>query len=124
MFITLKSQHTLAYFQFCSRTVCYTLIMSPEKDENQLLRDLVLENQRLLTENNQLLRTLNRRSIWSFWVRVAWSLFLIGVPFILYYYIIEPYFESFGSSFETFQQGLQEIPGWKQFYEAAKGGSN
>ena len=46
---------------------------------------------------------------------------IIGIPFVFYYYVIEPYFSSLGSSFQTFQDGLQEVPGWKQFYEAVGG---
>jgi len=81
----------------------------------------MLENQRLLTENNQLLKKLNRRSVLSFWFRLVWLMFIIGLPFVLYFYVLEPYFNSFGSSFQTFQDGLQEVPGWKQFYAAMKG---
>ncbi|MCB9815339.1 hypothetical protein H6789_02570 [Candidatus Nomurabacteria bacterium] len=95
--------------------------MVPDKDEHQLLQELLLENQRLLTENNQIIKKLNRRSIWSFWFRVVWFLIIIGAPFLVYFYIIEPYFTSLGSSFATFQTGLQEVPGWKQFYEAMRG---
>ena len=91
--------------------------MIPENDDCQALRELVLENQRLITENNRLLKRMHRMSIWSFWIRLGWTLFLIGAPFVLYYYVLQPYFESFGSSFEAFQSGLQEVPGWKQFYE-------
>lgn len=93
--------------------------MLPNKDEHQLLQELMLENQRLLTDNNQLLKKMYRRSVINFWFRIASTLIFIGVPFVLYYYVIEPYFENMGSSFSTFQEGLQEIPGWKQFYEAS-----
>lgn len=96
--------------------------MLPDKSEHQLLHELILENQRLLTENNQLLKKLNRRSVLSFWFRVFWFLFIIGIPFVLYFYVIEPYFTSLGSSFQTFQAGLQEVPGWKQFYAAMSKG--
>jgi Trk-type K+ transport system membrane component len=92
----------------------------PNKDEHQLLQELILENQRLLSDNNQLLRKMYRSSVLSFWLRIISTLFFIGAPFVLYYYVIEPYFDSMGSSFSTFQEGLQEIPGWKQFYEAAR----
>ncbi len=95
--------------------------MLPDKDEQSILHELILENQRLLTENNQLLKKIRRSAVISFWVRLVWTMILIGIPFVLYYFVIEPYFESLGSSFETFQQGLQEIPGWKQFYESAGG---
>jgi len=95
--------------------------MLPNKDEHQALQELMLENQRLLSENNQLLKKIHRTSVFNFWFRILTTLILIGAPFVLYYYVVEPYFESMGSSFSTFQQGLQEIPGWKQFYQAARG---
>jgi Trk-type K+ transport system membrane component len=95
--------------------------MLPDKTEHQLLQELMLENQRLLSENNQLLKKMRRMSIFNFWFRLLSTLLFVGMPFVLYYYVIEPYFESMGSSFSTFQQGLQEIPGWKQFYESARG---
>ncbi len=94
--------------------------MLPEKDEHQLLRELILENQKILTENNQLLKKVKRHIIWSFWIKVVGFTVFIGAPFILYYYVLGPYFETVGSSFQAFQQGLQEVPGWKQFYEAIK----
>lgn len=96
--------------------------MLPDNDEQTQLRQLVLENQRLLVENNQLLKTINRRSLIGLWFRVLWGVFVIGLPFVLYFYVIQPYFESLGSSFDTFRQGLQEVPGWKQFYQAVGGG--
>lgn len=95
--------------------------MLPERDEHQQLNELVLENQRLLTENNQLLRKMNKRTVISFWFRVLWFFIIIGAPFVLYFSVIEPYFTSLGSSFQTFQEGLQEVPGWKQFHEAISG---
>ncbi|MFT7644886.1 MAG: hypothetical protein ACI9BF_000549 [Candidatus Paceibacteria bacterium] len=95
--------------------------MHPEKEDHLLLRELTLENQRLLIENNQLLKKMNHREVLSFWFRIVWFLVLIGAPFLLYFYVIEPYFISMGSSFEIFKQGLREVPGWKQFYEAVAG---
>ena len=95
--------------------------MLPHKDEHQLLQELILENQRLLSDNNQLLRKIHRSSVFNFWLRIISTLVFIGAPFVLYFYVLEPYFESMGSSFSTFQEGLQEIPGWKQFYQAARG---
>jgi hypothetical protein len=95
--------------------------MLPDKNDHQLLQDLMLENQRLMIENNQLLKRIRRAFVFSFWFRLISTLIFIGAPFVLYYFFIEPYFESMGSSFETFQTGLQEIPGWKQFYQSVQG---
>lgn len=94
----------------------------PDHTEHAEIQDLLNENQRLLTENNQLLKKLHRATIWGIWFRVVWFLVLIGIPFVLYYYVIEPYFTTLGSSFQTFQEGLQEVPGWKQFYGTLRGG--
>ena len=98
--------------------------MLPDKNEHQLLHELMLENKKLLSENNELLKKMRKLSVWSFWLRMAWSLILVGAPFVLYFYVLEPYFTSLGSSFDQFYQGMREIPGWKQFYGAISGGAD
>ena len=96
--------------------------MQPENQhEHEKMQRLLLENQKLLAENNELLKKLQRNARVTMWVRIIWFLFIIGIPFVLYFYIIQPYFDALGSSFGTFQTGLQEIPGWKQFWEALRG---
>lgn len=75
------------------------------------------ENTRLLEDNNRLLRKIHRNYLWSMWMTVLWYVLLIGLPFALYFYILQPYFEALGSSYETFSTGIQELPGWKQFNE-------
>lgn len=95
--------------------------METENGEHSEMKQLLLENQRLLAENNKLLKKVYRNAMITFWVRIAWFLFIIGLPFVLYFYVIEPYFDALGSSFTVFQDGLQEIPGWKQFYESLRG---
>ena len=97
--------------------------MIPEKDEKQVLHELVLENQRLLIENNQLMHKINNRILWAFWIKILWFVVIIGIPFVLYYYVSETYFDSLGSSFEVFRDSVREIPGWKQFYETTSGES-
>ncbi|MEX0917857.1 MAG: hypothetical protein WDZ93_01760 [Candidatus Paceibacterota bacterium] len=75
------------------------------------------QNKKLLEENNSLLRRLDRNARIGIWLQVLWYVFLIGMPFAVYFYILEPYFAAMGSSYETFNAGIQEIPGWKQFHE-------
>ena len=97
--------------------------MQPEHNDHEKMQQFLLENQRLLAENNELLKRIHRNAVISVWIKIAWFLFIIGLPFLLYFYVLQPYFDALGSSFATFQAGLQEIPGWKQFYEAIRGGS-
>lgn len=89
-----------------------------ENTEQKTIQELVLENHLLLSENNELLKKMNKINNWSFGLRVVWFLILLGVPFIAYYYLVEPLVDSEGSAFESIWVGLQNIPGWKQFCTA------
>lgn len=79
------------------------------------LAELIKENTALLKQNQKLLKKIHRNGLIEFWIRLTWYILLIGLPFALYFYILEPYFTAMGSSYETFSAGMQEIPGWKQF---------
>lgn len=91
--------------------------MLPDPDHADLKR-MMQKNTALLEENNTLLKKIHRNALWGFWIRIVWYVLLIGLPFALYFYLLEPYFAALGSSYETFSVGIQEIPGWKQFSEA------
>ena len=95
--------------------------MDPLQTEHQQLKDLIVENRKILAENNELLKKMYRTAWWSVVLRTVFSLVFIGAPFIIYFFILEPYFTSLGSSFDVFEAGMQEIPGWKQFFEAMGG---
>lgn len=89
-----------------------------QPDSQSELKSLLEKNTLLLQENNVLLKKIHRNGIVGFWVRVTWYVVLIGLPFALYFYVLEPYFTALGSSYEVFNAGMQEIPGWKHFHEA------
>lgn len=88
--------------------------MEDNTPEKRSLQRALRENRTLLEENNELLRKLHRNAVWAFWIRILWYIVLIGLPFALYFYILEPYFTALGSSYEKFNEGIQEIPGIKQ----------
>ena len=90
----------------------------PQKDEHQIIYDLLEQNRTLLEENNKLLKKSLRRSTLSFVFRVLLLLLFLGVPFAIYVYFIEPYFHSVGESFSSLNQSLSMIPGWNQFVDA------
>ncbi len=87
--------------------------------ENLLIemKHLLEKNTKLLEENQVLLKKMHRSAVWGMWIRIIWYVMLVGLPFALYFYILEPYFTALGSSYEVFSAGMQEIPGWKQFSE-------
>ena len=85
------------------------------ENSHEEIKRLISENTALLKENNKYLRKLYRNDVIGIWIKVVWFVLLIGLPFALYFYVLEPYFTAMGSSYETFSVGMQEIPGWKQF---------
>jgi hypothetical protein len=91
--------------------------MLPTEDQVQVSK-LLRDNKKLLEQNNELLLKIHRYYVWGFWAQIIWYIFLIGLPFALYFYVLEPYFTALGSSYEVFNAGMQEIPGWKQFNAA------
>ncbi len=77
-------------------------------DEHAYLKLLLEENLALAKENNVLLKKLHRESIIGMIFRVIWFALFIGLPFALYFYILEPYLS-------VLQSGLQQIPGFEGF---------
>ncbi len=82
-------------------------------NEHRELKRLIEENTKLTRENNVLLRKLHRNSVIGNIMRVVWYGLLIGLPFALYFYLLEPYFVAMGSNYEIFRQGIEELPGLK-----------
>jgi len=81
------------------------------------LKELMKKNSELLEENNSLLKKIHRNGLWAFWVRVTWYVVLVGLPFALYFYVLEPYFTALGSNYDVFKAGINEVPGLKQLTE-------
>jgi len=86
--------------------------MPPENHHTEM-KELMEQNAELLKENNDLLKRIHRNAVFSFWIKIIWFAVLIGLPFALYFYVLEPYFAAFGSSYENFLDGLNELPGFK-----------
>jgi hypothetical protein len=84
-----------------------------KRDDHDEMLSLIRENSILIKENNFLLKKLYRYSILGFVAKCIWFVIIIGFPFALYFYILEPYFEMLGSNFEIFKAGIVEIPGFK-----------
>ncbi len=85
--------------------------MSEQNDAE--LKRLLQETLHIEKQNQVLLKKLYRYSWAGFIMRVVWYALLVGLPFALYFYILEPYFALFGGSYEEFRIGVTEIPGYK-----------
>lgn len=87
-----------------------------QTDNEELKRILNRQNE-LLEDNNRILHKLHRYELINFWSKIIWFAILIGLPFAVFYFVLEPYFSAFGASYDTFNAGMQEIPGLKSFEE-------
>ncbi len=76
--------------------------MSSENDHEDI-RALILENQRLLKENNVLLRKMRTVAIWDFGIRMLITAVFLGLPFVAYFYVLEQYSESINAMIKIFQ---------------------
>lgn len=85
--------------------------------DNDDLRKILDRQNTLIEDNNRLLHKLYRFEMINFWSKAVWMILLIGLPFALYYYVLEPYFTALGSSYDTFSAGINEIPGIKHLNE-------
>lgn len=86
---------------------------SPEHKDHEELKHLLEETLAVEQENQRLLKKLHRYSWYGMIFKLVWFALLVGLPFALYFYILEPYFRMFGSSYEQFRLGVSEIPGYK-----------
>jgi hypothetical protein len=116
--------HHYAYrtaFLLCQGDIITIMDTEKQTEEsglsNDTLRDLVEKNSELIAENNVLLKKIYRHGVWGFWLKIMWYVLVFGLPFALYFYILEPYFTALGSSYDTFSTGIAEIPGLKQFMQ-------
>ncbi len=88
-------------------------MLSEKEDTHAEILRLLEENNILLKENHQLVRKIYRNDMIGLAFKLVWFAVLIGLPFAVYFYVLEPYFNAFGANYETFRLGMAEIPGLK-----------
>ncbi len=82
-------------------------MFSQNENSNESLRVILLENQRLLIENNQMLHTMRRASRLAFIFRILWALLLIGAFSYAYTQYIKPNMEMVQGKLDQ----LEEVTG-------------
>lgn len=100
--------------------LCYNAEMAQEQNGADL-EALLRHNTELLEENYALLKRLYQYGVMTFWLRILWYLFLVVVPFILYFYVLQPYIAQLNMSYREFSASVEHIPGWKEVLDAFNG---
>ncbi len=85
---------------------------------------LLKSNNTLVKENNELLKKMHRSAVIAFWFRLLWILVFLGIPFILYFYLIKPYLGgatgTVDSLMEQFEQTKDNLLRLQQYTEDYK----
>ncbi len=87
--------------------------MNPESHHDEI-KALILENQRLLTENNGLLKKMHRSAVRHFWFNIAWIVIFLVLPLLALYKLAVPFYSSVGAkpgSLNSQLEQLQELQG-------------
>lgn len=92
------------------------MLMSPENDHSEI-KALILENQRLLAENNVLLKKMHKSAVRHFWLNIIWIIVFLGLPLIAFYKLVMPMYDSLGASPESLSEQLQGIKELQSFLE-------
>ena len=81
------------------------------QDNHTEIKELLKENQRLLIENNELLKKMRRSSVIAFVFRIVWLMVVIGVPIYIYFAYVQPNWEILKAKIDNLEQVTTEIGG-------------
>lgn len=70
---------------------------------------LLRRNLEIAKENNKLLKKMRRNAIIGNFIKIIWWAFLIGVPVVLYYYVLQPYFQELSELYSGVQTGVNDV---------------
>jgi Trk-type K+ transport system membrane component len=91
--------------------------MQFDEDDNEI-KTLLRENQRLLVENNQLLRQMRRGTIIATVFRLIWFVVIICIPLYIYFYYIAPNWENLQQKLENIEDVSAKMEGVKPWFES------
>jgi len=94
--------------------------MLGEIQNNEELKKILLENQRLLIENNELLRKMRRASVFSGIFKIVWFAVIVLIPIYIFYTYIQPNLSILEEKMELIEQLSGETPDIKAWYDSVK----
>lgn len=89
-----------------------------ETSHHERIEALLKENQRILTENNQLLRRMHRTALLSSFFRFVWFLILLGGGAYAYFAYIQPNLDTIKTEMDTLRQIVPTGEEIKQMYKS------
>lgn len=78
-------------------------------NEHEELRKLIEANLEITRENNTLLKKIHNLHVYTMWMRVFWFAIVFGAPFVIYYFIFEPYLKALGINSDKFGVSIKNF---------------
>jgi hypothetical protein len=93
--------------------------MTPDNNHEEI-KKLLVENQRLLLENNQLLNKMRRAAVLGGIFKFVWFLILLGLPVYAYFSYVAPNIDSIKQNYSAFQEISKDTSSVKSWFEGFK----
>lgn len=88
------------------------------------IKMLLMENQRLLRENNQMLHKMRRATLLSAFFRVLWLAVVVGLSIYAYFEFVEPNLVYMKKGINYIHEMSKNTSDFKELYDKMKGGQN
>jgi len=95
--------------------------MTPDNNHEEI-KKLLVENQRLLMENNQLLNKMRRAAVLGSVFKFIWLLIILGLPVYAYFSYIAPNLDTIKQSYTSFEQMSKDTDSLKRWFEDLRQG--
>lgn len=96
--------------------------MTPDNNHEEIKR-LLVENQRLLLENNQMLHKMHKTALVSSILRFVWFLIVLGVPIYIYFAYVAPNWDNLKAKVQSFEELMQDSSRFEEFIDTFKSGN-
>lgn len=94
--------------------------MNPDNGHEEI-KKLLVENQRLLLENNQMLHKMRRSAVLGSIFRIVWFLVILAMPVYLYFAYIKPNMGNLVEKYSTLEEMTQNTSVLKEWYDSLQG---
>jgi hypothetical protein len=91
--------------------------MQPDNNHEEIKR-LLVENQRLLTDNNNLLHKMRRDALLGSFFKIIWFIIIIGGPVYIYFNYIQPNMDTLKVKYNELEQMTSDTSAIKEWYES------
>ncbi len=96
--------------------------MFPENQtgDHEEIKRLLQENQRLLIENNQMLRRARRSVVLAGLLRFLWFVIIIVTMAYVYFIYVKPNLDTLNAKISALENVGADVTNWQSWYEANK----